>query len=297
MAPPRKPRRRLRDIVAETDPPTELVPERALAARSRRDFLIFGAAAVAAAAGFWWLLPDGAAEGKLPEGAIHALDTAAARLGLTRDRREKFLNRASLTFDDDVAEALFSRGRKVRTYTKADIRPIRNNYNGATPNPDYLADWKLALSGLASGRAETLAIDDLKKFALHEQITRLVCVEGWSAVAWWGGLRFSDLLDAYPPAPGAKWAAIESAVNLDGDGNSDPYYVSIDLETARHEQTLLATHKDGRPLPVEHGAPLRLLAPMKLGLKNIKAITSIEYTAKQPDDYWAKRGYSKYDGL
>ena len=73
--------------------------------------------------------------------------------------------------------------------------------------------------------------------------------------------------------------------------------MSIDLSTARHPQTLLATQKDGRLLPVEHGAPLRLLAPMKLGLKNIKAITSIEYNAEEPDDFWTERGYSKYDGL
>ena len=110
-------------------------------------------------------------------------------------------------------------------------------------------------------------------------------------------MRFADFLAAFPPAPGAKWAAIESAVNLDGSGGSDPYYVSIDLPTARHPQTLLATHWDGRPLPVEHGAPLRLLAPMKLGLKNIKAITAIRYGADEPRDYWAERGYSKYDGL
>ncbi len=116
-------------------------------------------------------------------------------------------------------------------------------------------------------------------------------------MAWWGGLRFADLLDAFPPAPGARWASLESAVNLDFDGEPDPYYVSIDLETARHPQTLLATHLGGKSLPLDHGAPLRLIAPMKLGLKNIKAITSIAYSAEEPEDYWAKRGYSKYDGL
>ena len=116
-------------------------------------------------------------------------------------------------------------------------------------------------------------------------------------VAWWGGLRFADFLRAFPPAPGSRWARLDSAVNLDSAGRSDPYYVSIDLPTARHPQTLLATHVSGKPLPVEHGAPLRLLAPMKLGLKNIKAITSIAYSAQEPADYWNERGYSKYDGL
>ena len=77
----------------------------------------------------------------------------------------------------------------------------------------------------------------------------------------------------------------------------DPYFVSIDLETARHPQTLLATHFTGRPLNLAHGAPLRLLVPMKLGLKNIKQVTHITYVADEPPDYWAMRGYSKYDGL
>ena len=137
----------------------------------------------------------------------------------------------------------------------------------------------------------------LASFRLHEQITRLVCVEGWSAIAWWAGLKFDDLLGAYPPMSQARWARIESSVNLGPWGNPDPYFVSLDLPTARHPQTLLATHLNGKPLTVEHGAPLRLVAPVKLGLKNIKAITRISYTRDEPADYWAKRGYSRYDGI
>ena len=124
-----------------------------------------------------------------------------------------------------------------------------------------------------------------------------MCVEGWSAIAWWAGLKFDNLLQAYPPASEAKWARLESSVNLDSSGNPDPYFVSIDLATARHPQTLLATHFNGQPLTVDHGAPLRLLAPVKLGLKNIKAITRITYMRDEPKDYWAERGYSRYDGI
>ena len=90
---------------------------------------------------------------------------------------------------------------------------------------------------------------------------------------------------------------MESSVNLGPWGNPDPYFVSLDLSTARHPQILLATHLNGKPLTVEHGAPLRLVAPMKLGLKNIKAITRITYAKDEPADYWAKRGYSRYDGI
>jgi DMSO/TMAO reductase YedYZ molybdopterin-dependent catalytic subunit len=186
----------------------------------------------------------------------------------------------------------------VRTYDRPDARPLPNNYHGRTPGPDYLPGWRLNLSGLASGRAESLALEELRaRFARHDMNTRLVCVEGWSHVAAWGGLRFADLLAAYPPAPGARWAALRSAVSLNGAGQLEPYYVSIDLETARHPQALLATHHGGAPLTLEHGAPLRLVVPMKLGLKNIKAITNIAYTADEPADYWNERGYSRYDGL
>jgi DMSO/TMAO reductase YedYZ molybdopterin-dependent catalytic subunit len=250
-------------------PIIELAPQ-VLRYRTRRDLLLFSAGAVAAAAGARFFPPQG---------------------------KEWLLNKA-LRIDDDVAETLYSVHRRVPTYTKSQITPIKNNYNGATPDPAYISGWRLTLDGLSSGLTVSLDIGALRaRHQVHDQITRLVCVEGWSAIAWWSGLRFDDLLQAYPPLSEAKWAYLESSVNLDADGNPDPYFVSIDLATARHPQTLLATHLNGKPLTVEHGAPLRLLVPMKLGLKNIKAITRITYTKDEPPDYWAKRGYSRYDGI
>jgi len=276
--------------------PERFVDEKKLRRQSRRDFILFGTGAFAALAGLWWIAPLGSKKKVFGEHTADALDTLAARLGATRERSERFQNRA-LTFDDDIAEALYSPNRTVRTYSKRDITPLRNNYEGRTPSPDYIKEWTLTLTGLASGNDVVLRLPDVSSLAQHEQITRLCCVEGWSAIAGWSGVRFADLLRAYPPAPGAKWAAIESSVNLDGNGNPDPYYVSIDLPTARHPQTLLATHLNGAPLGADHGAPLRLVAPMKLGLKNIKAITKIAYTVDEPRDFWGERGYSKYDGL
>jgi len=287
----------LLDWLAEPDEIPIGVPRGRLASQSRRDFLIFTAGALATTVGGWWLLPD-QTRGRLVGMANRdRLDTLAARLGLPGERRERFLDRA-LTLDDDIAEALYSRNRRVRTYRPADVKPLRNNYHGRTPGPGYLAAWTLHLSGLASGREERLTIGDLReRFPYREQITRLVCVEGWSAVAWWGGIRFADLLAAHPPAAGARWAAMRSTVSLDRHGRPETYYVSIDLPTAGHPQTLLATHKERRPLPLAHGAPMRLVAPMKLGLKNIKAVTDIECMAGEPPDYWKERGYSAYDGL
>jgi DMSO/TMAO reductase YedYZ molybdopterin-dependent catalytic subunit len=252
---------------------------------TRRDVLLFGAGAVAGLASAAYLLPQ---------------DTLA-RLGLRRNincpGKEWLLNRA-LRADDDVAEALYSPHRTVPTYTKSQITPLKNNYNGATPDPSYIPQWHRAIDGLASGVSVVLNIRSLMAaFSIREQITRLVCVEGWSAVAWWAGVCFDDLLHAYPPTPQAKWVLVESSVNLDASGRPDPYFMSLDLETARHPQTLLATHLSGQPLTAEHGAPLRLLAPVKLGLKNVKAVTRLTYVAEEPKDYWAQRGYSRYDGL
>jgi DMSO/TMAO reductase YedYZ molybdopterin-dependent catalytic subunit len=273
------------------------VPRGRLAAQTRRDFVLFAAGVLAAASGAWVLLPERTRRRLLPGPAHDALDTLASRVGLTAARRERLLNRA-LTFDDDIAEALYSRDRLVRTYDRSQVTPLRNNYDGRTPGPGILDGWALEISGLASGRTLRLTRDELlARFPLHGQVTRLVCVEGWSAIAWWGGIRTADVLAAFPPAPGARWAALRSEVNLDGRGEPNPYYVSMDLDTLRHPQTLFATHQDGRPLSLAHGAPLRLLVPVKLGLKNIKAITHLAYTPEEPPDYWNERGYSKYDGL
>jgi DMSO/TMAO reductase YedYZ molybdopterin-dependent catalytic subunit len=90
-------------------------------------------------------------------------------------------------------------GQSPPTYTKSQITPLKNNYNGATPDPSYIPEWHLTLDGLTSGLSVSLNLRKvLVSFHMHEQITRLVCVEGWSAVAWWSGARFDDLLRAYP---------------------------------------------------------------------------------------------------
>jgi DMSO/TMAO reductase YedYZ molybdopterin-dependent catalytic subunit len=276
---------RVRGFFEERPLPQFEVDTQALRRRTRRDVLLFGAAALAALAGAGSLLPQ---------------DTLT-RLGLRRRVNspvaEWLLNRA-LRIDDEVAETLYSPRRMVTTYTKSQITPLKNNYNGTTPDPGYIPGWHLILDGLASGVSVALDIRSLMtRFSIPEQITRLVCVEGWSAIAWWAGLRFDDLIRAYPPVSQAKWARVESSVNLDASGNPDPYFMSLDLATARHPQTLLATHLNGQPLTVEHGAPLRLLVPVKLGLKNVKAITRLTYVAQEPRDYWAERGYSRYDGI
>src|SRR5580698_5076211 len=192
-----------RSFIAEQPLSTIEVPPHVLRQRTRRDLLLFGAGTVVAAVGAGYLLPQ----------------STLRRLGVRRDLdsrgKEWLLNRA-LRIDDDVAEALYSPNRMVPTYTNSQTTPIKNNYNGATPDSGYRSRWNLTLEGLASGLSVSLDIRTLmNRFSVHEQITRFVCVEGWSAIAWWAGLRFDDLLSVYPPKSEAKWARVESSVNLD----------------------------------------------------------------------------------
>src|SRR5580658_1868789 len=171
----------------------EMAPAR-LHQLTRRDVLLFGAGALAAIVGGGFLLPQ------------ETLSRLGVRRNIDSPAKEWFLNKA-LRIDDDVAEALYSGNRRVPTYTKSQITPLKNNYNGTTPDPSYISGWKLTLGGLASSLSISLDIRNLlTRFSIHEQIMRLVCVEGWSAIAWWAGLRFDDLLRAYPPMSQAKWA-------------------------------------------------------------------------------------------
>jgi hypothetical protein len=138
-----------------------------------------------------------------------------------------------------------------------------------------------------------LGMDDLLKLPRHELVTQFKCIEGWSEIVHWAGIRMADFTEAYPPAlidgSEPKYVYMETP---DGD-----YYVGYDLNVCRHPQTLLVTEMMGAPLTQFHGAPLRLHMPTKYGYKQIKRIGLISYTNRKPDDYWTKLGYDWYAGL
>ena len=138
-----------------------------------------------------------------------------------------------------------------------------------------------------------LTLDDLRQLPRADLVTEFKCVEGWSSVTHWTGVRLRDLLDAFPPAlingREPRYVYMETP-----DGN---YYCGFDLHAARHPQSLLVTHMHGQPLAQEHGAPLRLHMPIKYGYKQLKRIGLIAYMDTRPDDYWTKLGYDWYAGL
>lgn len=138
-----------------------------------------------------------------------------------------------------------------------------------------------------------LTMDDILTLPRHELVTQFKCIEGWSEIVHWAGVRMADFIEAYPPAhidgQEPKYIYMETP---DGD-----YYTGYDLNVCRHPQTLLVTEMMGELLTQYHGAPLRLHMPTRYGYKQIKRIGLISYTNNRPDDYWTKLGYDWYGGL
>jgi len=137
----------------------------------------------------------------------------------------------------------------------------------------------------------TLQLADVQSLPHHQMITKFCCIEGWSVVQQWTGARFADFTRKFLP-PGASPTQY---VYMATDG--EDYYVGLDMKSALHPQTLLAWAQNGKPLTYEHGAPLRLIIPVKYGIKNLKRIGLIRYTNQRPSDYWYEQGYDWFAGL
>jgi DMSO/TMAO reductase YedYZ molybdopterin-dependent catalytic subunit len=135
-----------------------------------------------------------------------------------------------------------------------------------------------------------LSLSNLQTIPKRSMIIRHVCVEGWAAVVQWSGVRLSDLLLLAQPKSTAKYIYFQSA---------DGYYESWDLPSALHPQTLLAYEMNGKALPPENGAPLRLATPIKLGYKLSKWVTAITLTSEllPKRGYWEDLGYEWFAGL
>ena len=150
-------------------------------------------------------------------------------------------------------------------------------------------------SGLDPGTPGLLlTMDDVRKLPHQGLVTQFKCIEGWSQIVQWGGVRLADLMRAYPPAPNAQGRLPRYVYMETPDGN---YYCGFDRGACEHPQSLLVTEMAGKPLTGPHGAPLRLHMPIKYGYKQIKRIALIAYTDEKPDDYWTKLGYDWYAGI
>lgn len=194
--------------------------------------------------------------------------------------------RRMLETNESLARAYFSESRLSPQFRESDLTRVRINGRQGLKSPIDLDAWRLNVEGASTPAALTL--DDLRQFPRRTMITELRCIEGWSIIVGWSGVRLADLMEKFPPPRLPRYVALETP--------DRGYYVGLDIESALHPQTLLAYEINGSPLPLLHGAPLRLIIPVKYGIKSIKRIGTIRFTDIRPADFWGERGYDWYAG-
>ena len=243
---------------------------------SRRNFISFGtffAAGLAAFGGWKWLYHS-------PE-EVEGI-TAGAHRPLRRA-----MNKSELFF-----RKFFSNNHLVKTYPKnVSAKKVRLNGDIGIDDDDFNPDtWKLAVLK-NNGQLLEITIDQIKALPKTEIVFDFKCVEGWDQIQHWGGVRFSDFISHF---------GLEDQARMPYIGLETPnggYYVGLERESTLHPQTILAYEMNDQPIALEHGAPLRLIIPVKYGTKNLKRIGTISFSNQRPKDYWAEQGYDYYSGL
>ena len=198
--------------------------------------------------------------------------------------------RKGLKANERLFSLFYRKHREAKSFTKDDaVKKVRVNGDvGMDGTLD--TTWRLKVAR-NPGDTLMLTMDDLKKLPKTEVVFDFKCVEGWSQVTWWGGVRFSDFLKAYNLAPqtGLKYVGMITP--------DETYYVGNDMPSMLQPQTLLAYEMNGQPLPQNQGYPLRLIIPVKYGIKHLKRIGVMYFSNDKPKDYWAEQGYDYYAGL
>jgi DMSO/TMAO reductase YedYZ molybdopterin-dependent catalytic subunit len=201
------------------------------------------------------------------------------------------LLKTGLGFSDWASARLFRSGHMATTFPDSEVVPFEkfpiNGYDVADPGVDFDA-WTLTVSGAVQKPGE-YKLGQFQALPRVRQNTRHVCVEGWDVVGRFGGARLSDFLNLIGADTTARFVYVECA---------DDYYESLDMATALHPQTLLCYEMYDQPLTREHGAPLRLQIPTKIGYKQAKYLTDLSVTnVLTRVGYWEDQGYAAFYGL
>jgi DMSO/TMAO reductase YedYZ molybdopterin-dependent catalytic subunit len=201
------------------------------------------------------------------------------------------LLKAGLGFSDWASARLFRTDHLAPTFAASDLTPFNrfplNSYDVDDPGID-LGNWVFTVTGQVRQPGD-YTIAQIKALPRVTENTRHVCVEGWDVIGRFGGARLSDFLKMVGADPNARFVSVECA---------DDYYESLDWATAMHPQTLLCYEMYDQPLTREHGAPLRLTIPTKIGYKQAKYLTRLTVSrVVERAGYWEDQGYSKFYGL
>ncbi len=224
---------------------------------------------------------------------VLAFNVFAVRFSWTHTR---LLQRASNLTVGRVMDLLFDHFAPRVEYREKDISPYFWP-NGLVPTSDEwcalrdggFRDYRLCVHGLVANPVE-LSLDDLRALGRQDQITMHNCIQGWSAIGRWSGLRFARLIELVQPDPEAAWVMFSS---YGEGGEGGPYYDSHSIHDLRHPQSLLAYEMNGAPLPIVHGAPLRLRVENQLGFKQVKWIREIEFVRHFSDRGAGQGGYNE----
>ncbi len=193
-------------------------------------------------------------------------------------------------WNDRVQAALFSGTRLAPEFPEAmAVKDFRYNaWYGPEQAPDLKpADYRLRLSGLIANK-KPWTVEQLYALPQVSQVTRHVCVEGWSMIGKWSGTPLKTFLEKIGADTTAKYVGFECA---------DGYYEGMDMPTALHPQTIMAFRLSDEILPRKYGYPFKIRVPTKLGFKNPKFVTTIYVTNERPHGFWTDRGYNWFSGI
>ena len=201
------------------------------------------------------------------------------------------LLKGGLAFTDWAAAAWFSTSRLAPTFPDSEVAPPDRfpltSYADDDPGVD-LGAWTLQVDGLVA-RPGNYTLQQIQALPKVRENTRHVCVEGWDVIGSFAGAQLKDLLTLVGADTTARFLAFECA---------DDYYESLDMATALHPQSLACYEMYDAPLTREHGAPLRLRLPTKIGYKSAKYLTRLTVTnLLQRRGYWEDMGYDWFYGL
>ncbi len=231
---------------------------------TRRSFTTGGVAGLLGAAGLWWV------KNASPDDGV------------------SWPLRKVLQFNEHVSRTFYGSSRLAPTYDVSRVQEPRVNGQIGLRSRIELDHWRLDVlsPGPKPVVERSLPIEAIRELPRYEIVTEFKCVEGWSQIVHWAGARLADFTERY-----GHESPYVGLTTPDRD-----YYVGLDRESAVHSQSLLAYEMNGQPLTLGHGAPLRLVCPLKYGVKSIKRIGAIQFTTTRPADYWAERGYDWYLG-